>query len=69
MNVKGPSRRRRGPYGNRQRGPRTAETEFPWPGRRVVQSWEHTMTDLVFVVTTIAVFALVALIAKAVARL
>ncbi|MEU9759910.1 hypothetical protein [Streptomyces sp. NPDC047985] len=30
---------------------------------------EHTMADLAFVVTTIAVFALVALVAKGVARL
>ncbi|WP_326572016.1 hypothetical protein OG539_30645 [Actinacidiphila glaucinigra] len=69
MNVKGPSRRHQGPYGSRQRGPRTAGTEVPWPGQRVVQSWEHTMADLVFVVTTIAVFALVALIAKGVSKL
>ncbi|MFD3454428.1 hypothetical protein ACFWVC_19915 [Streptomyces sp. NPDC058691] len=30
---------------------------------------EHTMADLVFVVTTVAVFALVAFIAKAVTKL
>ncbi|MEU1621885.1 hypothetical protein ACFZAU_17680 [Streptomyces sp. NPDC008238] len=45
------------------------ERRFPGLGRRSVKSWEHTMDDLAFLLVTLAVFALIALIAKGVAKL
>ncbi|MGY4989382.1 hypothetical protein [Streptomyces sp. NEAU-S7GS2] len=40
-----------------------------WSVQNRTSSQEFTMADVVFVVTTIAVFALVALVAKGVAKL
>lgn len=46
-----------------------AEKRFPSTVRESHLTQEHPMADVAFVVTTIAVFALVALIAKGVAKL
>ncbi len=61
------------PYGGRQRRPWTAKTAVtsnrPSKYCTVHFLQELTMADVAFVVTTIAVFALVALVAKGVTKL
>ncbi|THA35450.1 hypothetical protein E6R18_04405 [Streptomyces sp. A1277] len=68
--VQAPSKRCPFPYGRHQRRSQRCRRAVCSRGpihRHLIQ--EHPMADLAFVVTTIAVFALVALVAKGVARL